>query len=518
MNIGGVGGYALNYSLNKFFLGGGGGCGHGNDLGEMAGAAGGGIIYILANTIIGNGHSLNANGANAPECTAPSPGCQNDGGGGGGGGGLIYNTASSVTGVLAVNAHGGKGSNIYVSPNTTEVAPGGGGGGGLIAFISGSYTSSVTFNISAGNAGILPQFSNSNYGASSGNGGSTMSSAIIPLPTQLYSNSQITAAFTDTLIRCTTYQFTNQSGSTGGIASVSWNFGAGSTSTAQNPTYTFPGPGTYTVVLTVTDNNGCSSSITRNVTVKGVAPASFTDSLLACNSVRLTNTSPASLTSFQWDFGTGTTSATRSPDYVFPGIGTYTVTLKGTDSNGCTSSVSHSIAVVHGVHADFSWSPTPAEIHIPVEFSNSSTGATHYNWNLGDGTVTMVTSPSHTYNTVDTVQVCLVAKDDLGCSDSACKSVEVDGPISIGVPSAFTPNGDGTNDVLYVKGSGIRQMHFIIFNRWGQKIFESTSQDKGWDGTFNGTPQEIEVYAYVLSATFYNGNSTTKKGNINLLR
>ena len=80
------------------------------------------------------------------------------------------------------------------------------------------------------------------------------------------------------------------------------------------------------------------------------------------------------------------------------------------------------------------------------------------------------------------------------------------------------PNGDGTNDILLIRGSSIETVNLTIYNRWGQKVFESNSLTQGWDGTFNGKMQGIDIYAYVLRATFIDGSSTIKKGNINLLR
>jgi len=88
----------------------------------------------------------------------------------------------------------------------------------------------------------------------------------------------------------------------------------------------------------------------------------------------------------------------------------------------------------------------------------------------------------------------------------------------IGLPTAFSPNGDGENDILYVRGAAIKTLDLRIYNRWGQLIFETTSQAIGWDGTFNGEPQPIEAYGYVLTVSFIDGTSKTLKGNITLLR
>jgi gliding motility-associated-like protein len=86
------------------------------------------------------------------------------------------------------------------------------------------------------------------------------------------------------------------------------------------------------------------------------------------------------------------------------------------------------------------------------------------------------------------------------------------------IPTGFSPNGDGSNDVLYVRGYSIKTMDLKIYNRWGELIFESTDQSHGWDGTWKGKPQEMEAYAFVLKVTFLDGTNFHKQGNVTLLR
>ncbi|PLW93853.1 MAG: hypothetical protein C0592_04810 [Marinilabiliales bacterium] len=86
------------------------------------------------------------------------------------------------------------------------------------------------------------------------------------------------------------------------------------------------------------------------------------------------------------------------------------------------------------------------------------------------------------------------------------------------VPNAFSPNGDGENDVLYVRGEGVEQLNFIIYDRWGEKVFETQSLDMGWDGTFRGKEVDPGVFVYYLNAIFIDGTSKTEKGDITLIR
>jgi gliding motility-associated-like protein len=112
----------------------------------------------------------------------------------------------------------------------------------------------------------------------------------------------------------------------------------------------------------------------------------------------------------------------------------------------------------------------------------------------------------------------LIAKSAAGCADTLCKSVSADVNTKLDVPTGFSPNGDGFNDILFVRGGGIETMSFKVFNRWGELVFETTDITIGWDGTYKGQAQEMDAYAYVLSATFVDGSSQSKSGNVTLIR
>jgi gliding motility-associated-like protein len=86
------------------------------------------------------------------------------------------------------------------------------------------------------------------------------------------------------------------------------------------------------------------------------------------------------------------------------------------------------------------------------------------------------------------------------------------------VPNAFTPNNDGKNDVLYIKAYGVSKMTFRIYNRLGQKVFESSSLQNGWDGRYKGVLQPTDAYAYTLDIEFYDGKKERLKGDITLIR
>lgn len=89
---------------------------------------------------------------------------------------------------------------------------------------------------------------------------------------------------------------------------------------------------------------------------------------------------------------------------------------------------------------------------------------------------------------------------------------------SVFVPNVFSPNGDGFNDLLRVRGKGIEDLQFIVFNRWGEKVFETTDINSGWDGTYKGEPMNLAVFVYVLKGKYKNGKLIDERGNVTLMR
>jgi len=109
--------------------------------------------------------------------------------------------------------------------------------------------------------------------------------------------------------------------------------------------------------------------------------------------------------------------------------------------------------------------------------------------------------------------------DENGCLNTDSIHVGVDYTDAIFVPSAFTPNGDGKNDIFKVGSISFQKLEeFRIFNRWGQEVFYTTDPKKGWDGTFNGQSQEMGVYNYIIRLAYPDGKVDTYKGSVTLIR
>jgi len=121
------------------------------------------------------------------------------------------------------------------------------------------------------------------------------------------------------------------------------------------------------------------------------------------------------------------------------------------------------------------------------------------------------------YSDPNPVEYFVTVIDD-GCPAEGHKSVYMYPPSRLGVPTAFTPNGDGDNDELYVNGSGFSEMDFRVYNRFGKLVFETDDASIGWDGTVNGQKQEMDVYTYYIKVLFEDKGVTEETGNITLLR
>ena len=124
----------------------------------------------------------------------------------------------------------------------------------------------------------------------------------------------------------------------------------------------------------------------------------------------------------------------------------------------------------------------------------------------------------HQYNSTGTFQACVIAYNQYQCTDTACVAVQTIINPLLDVPNAFTPGRFGENAIVKVRGFGISKLTFRIYNRWGQKVFESSDVNIGWDGTYKGNPQPMDVYAYTKEAEFFDGTKAAKVERYALIR
>ncbi|MFN8290086.1 MAG: PKD domain-containing protein [Chitinophagaceae bacterium] len=168
----------------------------------------------------------------------------------------------------------------------------------------------------------------------------------------------------------------------------------------------------------------------------------------------------------------------------------------------------------------FAGNDTTVVVGQPLLFNGS--GGVSYLWSPGTGlSSTSIFNPIGIYGpNIDSVRYKMIASDVIGCQDSAYVTVYVYKTIPyVFVPTAFTPNNDGLNDVIRPIAVGIRQInYFAIYNRWGERVFYTTANKQGWNGIHNGRIQASGVYVWMLQAIDYTGKSLFLKGTVTLIR
>jgi len=170
----------------------------------------------------------------------------------------------------------------------------------------------------------------------------------------------------------------------------------------------------------------------------------------------------------------------------------------------------------------------PAVVYIPggkLFTNNQSFGASNYTWDFGDGTTSTEFEPEHVYKTDGVFDVTLIASNAQNCSDTTIlkTGVRVVKGGQVLVPNAFSPSlggpgGSGQNDIFLPLMRGVSNFHMMVFNRWGEMLFETSNPESGWDGYYKGKLCQQDVYVYKIIAKYENGETITKVGDINLIR
>lgn len=229
------------------------------------------------------------------------------------------------------------------------------------------------------------------------------------------------------------------------IVAWKWQFGDGDSSSLQHPTHVYDSTGSFRVSLMVTDSNGCSHSIARSNFIKPSFPnPSFTVDTLSCVGAPLvfSNNSLGTSLTFAWTFGDGGTSTQITPTHIYTQEGTYTVTLRAIDPNGCDSTlIRTNYITVRNPIADFTADSTSVPCPpLLVNFTDlSSTDITAWEWHFGDGSTSNLKDPSHLYLNPGNFTVTLITTNSKGCRDTLVKAdfVVVLGPDGV---FTFTPN------------------------------------------------------------------------------
>lgn len=310
------------------------------------------------------------------------------------------------------------------------------------------------------------------------------------------------------------------------------------TATGGNPAYNFSITGTsgtpqtsasgqfvnlvadnYTVV--VTDQNSCSTSTTATVDSQTTivhAISSVDPSCWGYSDGKVFEVASGGVSGFTYTFSNGATNTTGT--LLNLPAGTYAVTVS--DANNCTAADSTTLVQPDSVQVVVS--PTPADVKLgnslQITSTTNQTGTVTYEWTPSFG-LSCYDCANPVFNGVYSQKYQLVLVNENGCTDTADVDINVIPTYDVFIPNAFTPNGDGNNDFWQLFGdlNGLKQVEVAVYNRIGEKVFESNNIDFKWDGTYLGTAAPEGVYVYTGKFVWLNNHSDNKfKGSITLLR
>ena len=302
-----------------------------------------------------------------------------------------------------------------------------------------------------------------------------------------------------------------------------WNYGNGNTSSDLNGTQTYA-EGSYSVSLKVVSNQDCSDSTTQQITIHPKPLLEFGSSPVFCpgESVMLSASGGHIILWYPADDFDDPTSFTPS---VTPEASTsYTATITDTITH-CSQSGEIEVYMQEGfIAGKITVFPADTSIIIgdtvQITVYDSLNRELIYTW-TPDVQISCTGCSNPVIQPLQTSTYLLEVTDTNQCFSSELfeVAVEVTEEYRLGLPEAFTPNGDGVNDEIRVNGWGIKQLlEFRIYNRWGNEVFFTDDIHQGWDGNFNGKPQGIDSYAYVIRAEMWNNEIRISKGTFSLLR
>jgi gliding motility-associated-like protein len=278
----------------------------------------------------------------------------------------------------------------------------------------------------------------------------------------------------------------------------------------------FVGPGSYSV--SVTDTNGCVANDTTTIIQWPNPVISLIGDTNVCTGLETYIQANPGFVSYQWSNG-------LSDANVFLGAGVYTLTV--VDSLGCQATDEITV-IASSPTAAISVLSTGTGFNSSVQWqSNATVGLfpiSSWLWNFGDGSYSNQENPSHIYTDAGNYTVNLLVTDELGCTDSTSYFIELDPGFAYYIPNSFTPDGDNWNQIfLPIFSAEIDPYNYqmLIYNRWGEIIFETLDPIIGWDGSFSldGNSCQTGTYTYMITINVPVVNERKIiRGHVNLLR
>lgn len=310
---------------------------------------------------------------------------------------------------------------------------------------------------------------------------------------------------------------------TSGEWNYQWYFGDGTDSRAAQPgRHSYPFPNIYNISLVASDKH-CKDSTVRRILIKPHPPEAKFDPIdPGCMPLTVTFVNKSTYAdSYHWEFGDGSVSNKPDPTYTYyePGIYKIKLTVKG-DGGEDTHSDTSRVFILPNSYFDLA----PRYVYVndePVNYFNLSDNGDIFEWDFGDGTTSNEWNPKHVYKEAGTYDVTLKVWTKNDCFDLYVmeNAVLVEPYGNVEFPNAFRPNSPVEENRTFSPGiiDNVEEYHLMIYNRWGEFIFESYDQNIGWDGYYQGRMAKQDVYVWKVTGVYNNGETFVKTGDVTLL-
>ena len=326
------------------------------------------------------------------------------------------------------------------------------------------------------------------------------------------------------IVNCTNYTVKFVNTSKGGFT-YHWDFGVtgsdNDTSSEFEPTFTYPDTGTYVLRLVVNPNTTCPDSIDRLVKIYPQFVASFVDSGTHCpgSTIDFTDKSIASIKPvayWKWNFGDGDSSMLQNPSHTYKYGGSYNVILISQSVKNCIDTALRHVVVQN--FKPFAGNDTVIVKGETMRFDGQ--GGTQYTWSPADNlSETDISNPKGYFPDTGLYTYYVHVESAFGCTGDDTVQILVVNQASFFVPNAFTPNGDGLNDIFRPTAVGYRSLkYFRVYNRFGEEVYSGSTLETGWDGTYHHRQADIGTYFWQISFTDRFGNDGYVKGDVTLIR
>ncbi|NOT90845.1 PKD domain-containing protein [Ferruginibacter sp.] len=313
-------------------------------------------------------------------------------------------------------------------------------------------------------------------------------------------------------------QFTdNSTNPVSGVGQWKWFFGDGDSSVLQNPVHTYLNYGNYTAQLQVASPHGCkAAAITQPIVIDSKPVAAF-DYQYPCldKPTVFSNSSSNAFGSmiYNWQFGDNSSAAITNPSHQYTIANNYTAQLTVSTANGCSTSVTKPVIVV----ATFANAGRDTIALYDQHFQLNGSGGGSYLWSAATNlSSAIIANPVARLKKDETFTLQTTNAD--GCVATDIVVIKVVTNFDVFVPTAFTPNGDGINDILKPLPIGIDHLnYFKVYNRYGQEVFTTKELGKGWNGKISGALQPQGAFVWIVQAVDIFGKVITKKGTTLLI-